>query len=190
MNHDLRHADLTAVLAEAAVVADEIARRFGPLSAVQVNWKPARDEWSIAQCLDHLVVSERPFVPIFEEIQAGRRRVRLRERVPLLPRLFGTLLINALRPDTGRKMRARPAFLPSGSDLPAGIVSTFLEQQERLRRLMTASRALDLDGIVVTSPVVGLITYSLMDAYRIVVVHEQHHLVQAMRVAASPGFPA
>src|SRR5512134_715017 len=116
MYHDLRHADLATVLAEAAVVADETARRFGRLSAAQVNWKPARNEWSIAQCLDHLVVAERPFVPIFEEIQAGRRRVRLRERMPLLPRLFGTLLITSLRPDTGRKIRARPAFLPSESD--------------------------------------------------------------------------
>jgi hypothetical protein len=33
-------------------------------------------------------------------------------------------------------------------------------------------------------------TYSLMDAYRIVVVHEQNHLAQARGVMASPGFPS
>ena len=83
MNFELRDADLSTVLAEAAVVADEIARRFCRLSAGQLNWKPAPDEWSIAQCFDHLVVSERPFVPIFEDIRAGRRRPRLRERIPV-----------------------------------------------------------------------------------------------------------
>ena len=190
MNFDLRRADLDTVLAEAAVVADETAHRFGRLSAAQVNWKPGPDEWSIAQCFDHLIVSERPFVPIFEEIQAGRRRPRLRERIPVLPRLFGALLINTLRPDSGRRVRARAAFLPSQSDLPPGVVATFLEQQRRLRDLMAAIRGRDADGIIVTSPVLGLITYSLMDACRIVVAHEQNHVMQATRVAAAAGFPA
>jgi hypothetical protein len=190
MNHDLRRADLSTVLAEAGVVTDEVTRRFGRLSAAQMNWKPDRDEWSIAQCLDHLVVSERPFVPIFEDIRAGRRRQRSWERIPVLPRLFGSLLITTLRPDSGRNVRARPAFRPSESDLSPGVVATFLEQQQRLRGLMAACRSLDLDGIIVTSPVLGLITYSVMDACRIVVAHEQNHVVQATRVAASPGFPA
>ncbi len=34
-----------------------------------------------------------------------------------------------------------------------------------------------------------LVTYSLMDAYRIIVVHEQNHFVQAKRVMEWPGFP-
>jgi hypothetical protein len=44
---------------------------------------------------------------------------------------------------------------------------------------MEATRTLNLDGITITSPVVQLITYSLMDAYRIIVVHEENHFVQA-----------
>ena len=43
---------------------------------------------------------------------------------------------------------------------------------------------------VVTSPVLRFVTYSLMDAYRIIVVHEQNHFVQTTRVMESPGFPA
>lgn len=56
--------------------------------------------------------------------------------------------------------------------------------------VMEATRELDLHGITITSPVVRLITYSLMDAYRIIVVHEQNHFVQArraMKLLASPG---
>jgi DinB family protein len=190
MNYDLRDADLTLVLAEASLLADETRRRFGPLSGEQVNWKPAPEEWSVAQCFDHLVISNHPYLSIFEEARSGRRRPRLRERLPLLPRLFGTLLITSLRPDSGRKMKARPAFLPSSSRIDPAIVATFLEQHEQLQRLMDACRALDLAGIVITSPVLGLVTYSLMDACRIIVVHEQNHFAQAVRVTQSPGFPS
>ena len=178
------------MLAEAALVADEAKRVFGRLSAAQLNWRPGEGEWSIGQCFDHLIVSNRPFVPIFEDILAGRRRARVWERVPLLPRLFGRVLIDTLRPDSGRRVKARPAFYPSSSDIAPTIVAAFLEQQERLMRLMDASRGLHLDRIIITSPVVGFVTYSLMDACRIIVVHEQNHFVQAQRVTESPGFPA
>ena len=190
MKYDLRDSDLSTVLAEASLVADETKRVFGRLSGEQVNWKPSEGEWSIGQCFDHLIISNRPYLPIFEEVLAGRRRRRVWERMPLLPRLFGTLLINTLRPDLGRRAKARPAFCPSSSTIAPAIIETFLGQQEQLLRLVAASRELDLDGITITSPVLGLITYSLMDACRIIVVHEQNHFVQATRVTASPGFPA
>jgi hypothetical protein len=110
MNYDLRDSHLSTVLAEAALVGDETKRLFSRLSGEQVNWKPRAGEWSIGQCFDHLLISNRPYVPIFEEILAGRRRPRLWERMPLLPRLFGRLLINLLRPTrVAGPRRGRPS---------------------------------------------------------------------------------
>jgi hypothetical protein len=54
---------------------------------------------------------------------------------------------------------------------------------------MEASRGLDLDAITVTSPVLRVITYSLMDGYRIIVAHERNHVAQARRVTETHGFP-
>lgn len=99
MNYDLQDSDLSTILAEASLVADETKRVFGRLSGEQVNWKSNEREWSIGQCFDHLIISNRPYVQIFEEILAGRRRQRVWERMPLLPGVFGRLLINTLRPE-------------------------------------------------------------------------------------------
>ena len=55
---------------------------------------------------------------------------------------------------------------------------------------MKASEHLDLERIVITSPVTAAITYSLMDAYRLIVVHEQRHFQQAKRVMEESSFPA
>jgi hypothetical protein len=189
MNYDLRRRDLATVLAEASLVADETKRVFGRLSGEQVNWKPGAKDWSIGQCFDHLIISNRPYERIFEEVLAGRRRRRVWERVPLLPGLFGRLLIYTLHPDSGRRVKARPAFLPSSSHISPAIIATFLEQQERLVRLMRASREVDLEGTTITSPVLGVVTYSLMDACRIIVAHAQNHFVQAVRVMEAQGFP-
>jgi len=189
MNYDLQRSDLSTVLAEGRLVGDETRRAFGRLAADQINWKPSEAEWSIAQCFDHLVISNRPYVAIIEEIRAGKRRRSAWERVPLLPRLFGKVLIKTLRADSGRKVNARPASYPSTSHIAAEIITRFIEQQDRLLSLMEATRRFNLDGITITSPVVRFITYSLMDAYRIIVVHEQNHFVQAKRVMEMSGFP-
>ena len=112
MNYDLQYSDLSTLLAEGRLVADETRRAFGQLSAEQINWKPREGEWSIGQCFDHLIISNRPYLTIIEEVREGKKRQRAWERMPLLPRFFGKLLIRTLRPDSGRKVKARPAFLP------------------------------------------------------------------------------
>ena len=189
MNYDLERSDLATVLAEARLVAEAASRTFGQLSAAQINWKPSEADWSIGQCFDHLIISNRGYLPILQAILAGRKKPALWERVPVLPGIFGPMLVRALRPDSGRKLRARKAFRPSASGVEADIIGRFLAQQDQLLRLMEATKNLDRDTIIVTSPVMGLITYSLMDAYRIITVHEQNHFVQARRVLESDGFP-
>ena len=189
MNYDLQKADLSAVLSEGRLLADETKRIIGTRSAAQINWKPSEEEWSIGQCFDHLIISNRPYFSIVDKILQGERRPRLWERMPLLPALFARLLIETLLPDSGRKVKARKAFYPSSSQIDPSIVTSFLEQQDRLLHLMEVSRGVDLEGITITSPVSSFITYSLMDAYRIVVFHEQNHFVQAKRMLEMPGFP-
>ena len=189
-NPDLKARDLSTVLAEGRRLDDEATRAFGQFSPEQINWEPSEGEWSIGQCFDHLIRSDQAFVPIIEAILAGRRRQSAWERMPLLPSFFGRFLIRALRPDSGWKTMARPTFSPSRSQIAADIVGRFLEQQRRLLGLMEATRGLDLNGITITSPVSRVITYRLMDAYRIILVHEQNHVAQAKRVMEWPGFPA
>ena len=55
---------------------------------------------------------------------------------------------------------------------------------------MKATEHLDLENIIITSPVSAAITYSIMDAYRIIVVHERRHFEQARRVTEEPSFPS
>jgi uncharacterized damage-inducible protein DinB len=67
---------------QAAIVEQYISRckavrlfaleRFQTLSEEQFNWKPNTKSWSIAQCLDHLIVSNEKYFPVFEAVFAER----------------------------------------------------------------------------------------------------------------------
>jgi len=171
-------------------IADDAHSSFGGLSAEQLNWKPSADRWSVAQCLDHLLTSNKGYLPVIESVRSGKKRTRFLERLPVLPGLAGKLLIKSLDPASTRKLKSPKTFEPAQSDISATVIDDFVAQQEQVIEGMKSTSHLDLEKIVITSPALSAITYSLMDAYRIIVVHEQRHLQQAKRVTAEPNFPS
>ena len=186
---DYQQADLPSLIAEANSVASEAKSQFGRLTASQLNWKPSADRWSVAQCFDHLLTSNKGYLPIIDGVLAGRKQTFL-ERLPLLPGVAGKMLIKALDPASTVKVKARKDFEPAKSEIRPSIIDDFVDQQRQIVDRMKATEHLDLDRIVITSPVLSVITYSLIDGYRIVVAHEQRHFQQAKRVTEASGFPA
>lgn len=176
-------------MTEAEKIGEDAVQTFGHLSPSQLNWKRNPAEWSIAQCFDHLILTNQPYFPLFEKIANGTRRATLWERVPLLPKLFGPLVLGAVKPESARKIKARPKFLPQPSTVDAGVIERFREHQRELVRLMKATEGFELERVVITSPVSSLVTYSMMDGCRIIVAHEERHFLQAERVLKSEEFP-
>jgi hypothetical protein len=174
---------------EAAVIADEVKQSFGHLSHTQLNWKPNPEAWSIGQCLHHLITSNNSYFLIFENIIRGDKRATLWERLPLLPSLFGKVLIKSLSSESTRKLKAPQVFRPTSSDVDAKIVGEFAHQQHRLMEYLKASERLEIRRIIMTSPASSFVTYSLRDAYQIILVHERRHLLQAQRVMKADDFP-
>ncbi|HKX27429.1 MAG TPA: DinB family protein [Blastocatellia bacterium] len=180
---------LSGLISDANAIAEETLASFGRLTEAQLNWQPGADRWSIAQCLDHLVTTNGSYAPVFEQVVRGEKKTRLLESLPWLPGLWGKLLIKAVSPESARKLKAPPSFQPSRSGIDGAIIRRFTDQQQRIIGYMKATEDLDLEKLIITSPVLNLITYSLMDAYRIIINHERRHLLQARRVLETEGFP-
>jgi hypothetical protein len=105
------------------------------------------------------------------------------------PGLAGKLLNKSLDPASTRKLKAPKNFQPALSDISATIIDDFVAQQEHVIEGMRSTSHLDLEQIVITSPALSFVAYSLMDGYRIIVTHEKRHLQQARRVAEQFAFP-
>jgi hypothetical protein len=181
--------NLSEVIAEAEQLRRRVTASFSTLSSEQINWKPSEGQWSIAQCLEHLILLNEPYFPKIERILAGEYRPSLWERMPLLPTYFSRVVLAAVEPGGKQRFKARPSFVPRSSPIDTGIVARFSAHQADLIRLMNASAKLPIDKIIITSVVSPFVTYSLWDAYRILVAHEQRHLEQAEGVKRAQGFP-
>lgn len=181
--------DLPAVIDAANNVANEARSTFGHLTPSQLNWKPSAERWSVAQCFDHLLTSNKGYLPIIDNVLAGYKRT-FWQSMPVLPGLMGKLLVKSMDPASTRKVKAPKRFQPAQSDISGSVINDFVELQKRIVEKMKATEHLDLEKIVITSPVAGVVIYSLMDAYRLIVVHEQRHFQQAKRVIEETGFPS
>src|SRR5215216_3418295 len=113
---DYRKADLPGLIAAVNLVASEAKSTFGHLTASQLNWKPSAERWSVAQCFEHLLTSNKGYLPIVEGVLARKKRT-FWERMPVIPGLAGGLLIKSLDPATTRKLKAPKSFQPAQSDI-------------------------------------------------------------------------
>lgn len=180
--------DLPAVINAANNVASNTRSTFGHLTPSQLNWKPSPERWSIAQCFDHLIAVNKAYFPVIDNVLAGKKRT-LWESMPVLPGLMGKMVIKAVEPTSTRKFKARKNFEAAQSNISGSIITDFVNHQAEVVDKMKATQHLDLEKIIITSPVAAVMTYSLIDAYRIIVVHEQRHFQQAKRVTEETGFP-
>lgn len=181
-------ADVSSLVTALNNIGAETQSAFGRLTPAQLNWKPSAERWSVAQCLDHLITTNSQYFPAMEEALAGKTRT-LWQRMPMLPGLGGKLLMKFVDPASTRKVTAPQKFRPAQSDVAPSIVDDFVEHQATLIDKIKATERLDLADLVISSPVTSVITYSLLDAYRILVLHETRHFQQGQRVTAEPAFP-
>ncbi len=181
--------DLATLTDEARLLTDEVRRAFGTLTPEQLNWKPAADAWSVAQCLEHLIVTNEKEFPAIERALREDYRNPFWSRMPFLPKLFGRLTIGLFGPENARKYKAPKSFRPSRSRIGGTIVEDFAAHQAKLVRLFEQSARLDPEKTKVVSPVTDFVTYSLLDCCRILVGHERRHFRQAERVTKTAGFP-
>ena len=170
--------------------ADDAKATFGELNAEQLNWKPAPKSWSIAQCFEHLITTHSLYFPLFEKLASGNVKQSVWESYSPLSGFFGRFLIKSLRPENAKPMKTTSKAYPSASEISGEIIDRYVEHQSQM---IDAIKKLpsDIDPAkkIVTSPLMGLVTYSLADCYEILAVHGPRHFNQAKRVMESERFP-
>ena len=164
-------------------------QRFGLLTHEQLNWRPDATRWSAAQCLEHLFKANRLMMAAAVDAMDVSKPRAVWQRLPILPGLFGRMLIRSQAPTATRKYTASPRAQPAASDIAVDIIQRFVDQHRELGvRLQTLDDRTAASAIM-TSPFITVITYSVLDGYRLVLAHDHRHLQQARRVMDMPGFP-
>jgi hypothetical protein len=179
--------ELNTLISDLEKISVDAKSDFGDLSVEQINWKPSAKSWSVGQCLDHLIEANCRMLAKAEPIIHGKHNPTFFERLPLVSKFFGKLVLGAVDPKTVRKTKNPGIFDPAKSDLEVDVIEKFVAEQEKIIAAMKASEGVDLERTIMTSPVAVFVTYSVFDAFRIITAHEKRHFQQAKRVVKTEG---
>jgi non-ribosomal peptide synthetase component F len=181
---------LTEVRTAFDAIAGEARAAFGDLDGRQLNWRSGEARWSVAQCFDHLLTADTLMLAAAEDALNDTRPRTIWQRLPVLPGLLGRALIRSQAPEAARKFTAPARAQPAASAIADDIILRFVEQH---RDAVVRLQALDerqMARAIMTSPFVRVVTYSVLDGWRLVVAHDRRHFEQARRVTRLPAFPA
>jgi len=182
--------DISNLCSDLKRQGEDAKAAFGSLSAEQLNWKPAAKSWSIAQCFDHLITTHSLYFPLFEKMANGDAKQTFWESYSPLSGFFGRFLIKSLRPENAKPMKTTAKAFPSSSEIGGDIIDRYVDHQNQMIEALKKLPAdIDPKKTIVTSPLMGLVTYSLDDCYEILAVHGPRHFNQAKRVMENEAFP-
>lgn len=185
----LMNSELDNLIEEAWAIGEDAKKLFGELNAAQLNWQPRTESWSVGLCLEHLMRTNEGEFAEFEKVAAGDYQNPLWGKVPFLSDFFGNFVLKAVAPQNPKKIKHPKVFAPARSQVPASIVDEFVRHQQAVVGYFERCADVDLRKTIVQSPVARVVTYRLLDAFKIVVTHERRHFAQAERVMAHENFP-
>jgi hypothetical protein len=186
----LQNPHLAQVAAELLVVADEV-NNFKKLSKTQFNFKPSPKSWSIAECLQHLLlIYQTRYEPQLKKKFVGTPLPANEKKIPYQATLWGNFIIGIVNPEKKTKIPTLKKFKPASSDFELDLIDTYLNYLTDLQGFIAKSDGLHLNKITIASSISDFLTVNLGDYFRIEAFHHQLHLRQAKRVMESQDFPS
>ena len=167
---------------------EKVSSEFSNISAEQLNWHASPVSWSIAQCLDHLIVSHSVYFPALKKITEGNFKMNFWEKYSPFTQIWGSIMKDQMQEQVKRKLKA-PKKIQPASKATLEIIERYHRSIDQFLAYISKCRNIDIDKTIITSPFVSMITYSLRDTLQFLVTHEHRHINQAVRVKRNIDFP-
>ena len=171
-------------------LADEAAALVSPLSDAQFAWQSSPTAWSIAQCIDHLNVTARLYLPMLDEGIANAIRQGLYGEGPFTYWWLARMFVRMLEPPPRLRMKTPAAFQPPPARTRHEIMAAFRAYQVQFIDRLRQANGLDLARARVRSAVASWLYMPLGTGFAVMTAHERRHLWQARKVTETSGFPA
>ena len=170
-------------------LAQEAETIAGTLNDDQFNWRPPSGGWSVAQCIEHLNITARVYLPALDEGIAEAIRRGLYGEGPFRYNWFGRMFVKAVEPPPRFRAQTAKVFMPALSRPRQETLAAFRAYQVQFIDRLRQANGLDLSRARVKSPATNLIRVPLGSAFALMVGHERRHLWQARNVLAEISFP-
>ena len=159
------------------------------LNEEQFLWRPATGRWSVGECIEHLNITHRQWLPMMETAsREGRSRGAI-DQGPYAYGFFSRLFLRLVQPPARLKVKTPAPFRPQARLEKERVMEEFVEFHERAARIIRESNGVDLAKVRVPSAFSHRIRYPLGMGFWILTAHDRRHILQARNVRRAKGFP-
>jgi hypothetical protein len=181
--------DLREYQRQITAVTEEARELIAGLSEAQFNWRPTPAHWSIAECLDHLTVTNRELLEGMKAAVSAARTRGLTSQGPFRYGMIGNMIIRSMEPPVKLKFKAPGIFKPRPEQTLKEVARDFFAMQDEVQRLILEANGINLKRVKIPSPVTRLFKLSLGQMFGLIATHDRRHLWQARQVKTDPAFP-
>jgi hypothetical protein len=182
--------DLQQLLDELDAVDRATEALLCRVSDAQFFWQPNEGRsWSIAQCFDHLAVTNAIYGHAMAGAIEAARASGSQGGAPIESSFFGRQFLKSMEPPVTRRFRAPGKIIPRTHKTRDEIIRTFREGHERLREMIKAAADIDVNRAKFKNPIFGLFNVRVSTGLRVGPAHDRRHIWQAENVTKAPGYP-
>jgi hypothetical protein len=159
---------------------DDAERLWASVSAERLAARPGPKAWSALECVEHLNISMRAFVPRLQAALAQARTLPSATDQPMKLSGMARWMVWWLEPPSRLRLTTTTPFLPVEYNA-AHVLPHFISLSRELAEMAEAAKGLRLDEVEIQSPFAERVRYSAYAAFRIIAAHNRRHLWQARR---------
>tara|TARA_R110002049_G_scaffold174462_3_gene341656 strand:- start:11939 stop:12496 length:558 start_codon:yes stop_codon:yes gene_type:complete len=153
------------------------AEQLNQKSINELNWKLDEKTWSVLEAIEHLNLYGDFYLP---EIENCMDKSNKTSEAYYKPGLLGDYFAKSMLPkEKLNKMNTFKSKNPNGSYLDKSTLKHFLSQQEKTLHILNKARNVSLNKTKVSTTLGKLVKLKLGDTLRVVIYHNQRHIVQA-----------
>lgn len=156
------------------------AEQYSQLSIEELNYKANSESWSILECIEHLNLYGDFYLP---EIENKIAESKTKPTTDFKSGLLGNYFAKSMLPkEKLNKMKTFKDKNPVGSDLNISSLERFIIQQKQLLDILNKARQVNLNKVKTGITIASWIKLRLGDTFRVVIYHNQRHIVQANKI--------
>lgn len=156
-----------------------------------MNSSPQPGSWSAAQCLEHLNIYGRYYLPAIEKAISKSELSGKGSKDIFRSGWLGNYFTHLMMPNESGNVKSKMKTPAMARPMPAlhseAVVAEFIDQQEQLMSLLHRAAAIDLNSIRIPISIAKFIKLKLGDVFSFLIAHNYRHILQAERALRSSG---
>jgi hypothetical protein len=145
----------------------------------QLNYKSSDSDWSVLECMEHLCLYGKFYLP---EIERRMMKGAAVTKTHFKSGWIGNYFVNMIKATNTKKIKATKPMNPAGSELDFSTLTLFSTQLEWLDVLLVKAKKVNLTKVKTAISLSKFIQLRLGDTLRFLVYHNERHILQAQRI--------